>query len=393
MLTQSSATLRHLGWALGLYVLLRLLLAPVAATIATPAQQPNMQPAASAAQRTLVSPWDRWDVEYYRSIAADGYGANPKTTNFHPLYAWAGRVFGWLTGGNWLLGLLLASGVATIALYRLIERLAQLEGSPQTARWTAAVLTLLPGGFILYAPYSESLFLACAVACFICLRQRRWWWAGLAGLLASLTRQQGIVLVLPMVWEMAAAAGGWRAGLRRWRWWLAATLPLVGFGLVVLYRAAVLGGLPAAWWLPQNWIYSLLISPAAQNVVPGQRFVAPWTAIWLAFQQLGTPPTLPRWVDLITGAIYLGLLAAFWRSLRPAARVYCVAVFLLAFAYHTGDLFAYMGLSRHLLLAFPLALPLARWSTIRPRRLLVGLLGGGMLLLQTVLYVAHAWVP
>lgn len=385
--------LQRIGWAIGLYLLLRLILAPIAATIATPNQQSEIQPASSSLQRTLVSPWDRWDVEYYRSIAAEGYGTNPKTTNFHPLYALVGRVFGWLTGGNWLLGLLLAGGVATIALYLLVEHLAHLDADAPHARWTAVVLTLLPGGFILYAPYSESLFLAAAVACFICLRQKRWWWAGGAGLVASLTRQQGIALVLPMLWEMSAAAGGWRVLLRRWRWWLAALVPLVGFGIVITYRIVVSGGLPSQWWLPQNWIYSLLISPAAQDVVPGQRFVAPWTALWLALGQVSTPPSLPRWLDLTTGVVYLGLLAAFWRALQPSARVYCVAVYLLAFSYHTGSLFAYMGLSRHLLLAFPLAFPLARWATPLPRRLLVVIFGAGFLLLQTVLYVAHAWVP
>jgi hypothetical protein len=384
---------RRIGWAILLYALLRLVLAPVAATIATPDQQKNMQPTSTAAGRTLLSPWDRWDVEYYRSIAADGYGAVPKTTNFHPLYAWLGRSFGWLTGGNWLLGLLIASGLATIALYVLLARLAPAHGAAGAARWSAVVFTLLPAGFILYAPYSESLFLVCAVGCFLFLHQGRWWMAGLMGLLASLVRQQGIVLCVPMIWEMAEAAGGWRAVIRRWRWWPAAALPLVGFALVVLYRSAVLGGLPARWWLPQNWVYSLLISPAAQDVVPGQRFTAPWTALWLALGQLGTPPTLPRWLDLITGAIYLLLLIVFWRQLRPAARAYCAIIYLLAFCYHTGPLFAYMGLSRHLLLAFPLAFPLARWSESGPRRLLLGLVGGCLLLGQTVLYVAHGWVP
>ena len=380
-------------WAVGLYVFVRVVLGLVAASTPTPARTFAPQPANTSAQRALVSPWERWDVEYYRSIAANGYGTNPKTTNFHPLYAWIGRVFGWITGGNWLLGLLLASGTATIALYLLIAHLARLNGNHANARWTAVVLTLLPAGFILYAPYSESLFLAAAVGCFILAQGRRWWWAGLVGAVASVTRQQGIVLVLPLLWEMATAAGGWRALARRWRWWLAATLPLLGFGVVVLYRAALLGGLPAQWWLPQNWIYSLLISPAAQNVVPGQRFVAPWTAVWLALQQINTPPTLPRLVDLITGAMYLMILVAFWRKLRPGARVHCVAVYLLAFSYHTGGLFAYMGLGRHLLLAFPLALPLAEWSYSLPRRALLIVIGGLMLLGQTLLYVAGAWVP
>ena len=46
------------------------------------------------------------------------------------------------------------------------------------------------------------------------MRRRRWLFAGLAGALATLTRQQGIVLALPLAWELWVLEGHrWGAAL------------------------------------------------------------------------------------------------------------------------------------------------------------------------------------
>ncbi len=394
--TDKRQTQRLWLWAGGVFLAVRLLLTLLVFALA-PSAPP---PATGSAADRLVQPWNRWDVVYYADIAAAGYGSDPATTNFHPLYAWLGRGLGWLSG-SWVLGLLLASSVATIGLYVVLQLLARFELTPEQRPWSIIALTALPSGYVLYAPYSESLFLLLAALCFLLALRGRWWLAGLAGAVAALTRQQGLALVLPLLWLMAAQVGGWSRLARLPRLWLAALLPVVGYGLVIAVRLSVLGGLPQRWWLPQNWIYAVLISPEAQSVVPGQRFVPPWTALWLAVQQLsegtagefGLSGAIGRWVDLITGALYLGLLGLSWRRLRPAYRVYCVLIFLLAWSYYTGELFAYMGLSRHLLLAFPLAFPLAAWADRGPRRMLL-LLGGGLLLVaQTSLYMLELWVP
>ena len=56
---------------------------------------------------------------------------------------------------------------------------------------------------------------------------------------------------------------------------------------------------------------------------------------------------------LTFGTGFLLILALAWRYMRPSYRIYALAITLLAFSYHTGPLYPYMGLPRHLLLAFP----------------------------------------
>ncbi|HEY1016428.1 MAG TPA: hypothetical protein VGE07_27205, partial [Herpetosiphonaceae bacterium] len=53
-------------------------------------------------------PWNRYDTVYYLTLAKDGYGYEPATLGFHPLFAWVARPFGTLLG-DWLLGLTVAA--------------------------------------------------------------------------------------------------------------------------------------------------------------------------------------------------------------------------------------------------------------------------------------------
>lgn len=384
------------AWAIGLYVLIRLVFIPVMAAFQPAKYGYPPESSSSTLYLKLIRPWERWDVQYYVSMVRDGYGVEPATRNFYPLYAWLARGPSVLLGNLWVVGLMLTSGVATIGLYLVLNRLAAAD-FVHTPRWAVICFTLLPTAFILYAPYSESLFLLFIVASFLFARLKRWWSAGVMGLFATLTRQQGIIIILPLLIEMIQAYGGWRPLLKRWRTWLSLALPPLALVCLVFYRAVFLNDLPPDWWLPQNWIYAIFVSPNAKLVVPNQGFIAPTTAIYRAIQQGINPGVyntwIARWFDLTLGTMYLVLFALAWRQMRWSYRVYSVLVFLLAFSYHTGRNLPYMGLSRHLLLAFPLAFPIANWSSVSPaRRFIVLLAGGFLLVIQAILYTANAWV-
>jgi hypothetical protein len=58
--------------------------------------------------------------------------------------------------------------------------------------------------FFFSALYTESLFLFWSVACVYCIRVEKWWWAGILGFCAALTRIVGILLLLPFLWEYLA---------------------------------------------------------------------------------------------------------------------------------------------------------------------------------------------
>src|SRR5205823_12840350 len=142
------------------------------------------------------------------------YRPSEGTAAFDPLYPLLAVPVARLLGGNASLALLVVSTISCVALCLLFARYVEhAHGAPfaQPATW---LLLICPPSFILLAPYSESTFLALAVAALYAMRRERWWLAGLLGGLAALTRQQGLALALPLVWGLVAA---WRT--RRARIW------------------------------------------------------------------------------------------------------------------------------------------------------------------------------
>ncbi|GAB4204347.1 MAG: hypothetical protein OHK0022_29420 [Roseiflexaceae bacterium] len=376
-------------------------------------------------ERTLLAPWERRDVVYYQAIVERGYRIDDGTAQFHPLLSWLASPLHWL-GASPLLALLLVGSLAALLMLLAFEQQARLDLPPAQARLAVALLACAPPAFVLFAPYSEGLFLLWATLCLLWARQRRWWLAGLAGGLAALTRQQGILLLLPLAWELWEARnqeprtknqepGDEARGLRleagkpnigegtnsklktqnsKLQDWL--SLGLVPLGLLVwlVYRGLALGDVRVSTAGPQELIYSLLISPSASQVVPEQAFLWPWQALWLALSKFARAPEYSLAIDLVLGAGFVLLLALAWPRMRGSYRAYALATTLISFAYYTGPHYPYMGLPRHLLLATPVFIALAPLATERPwlRR---ALLGGGVLALAflQLQFAIHGWVP
>lgn len=354
---------------------------------------PPSAPLGAWLERVLLLPWQRWDTGAYLAIVRQGYRADDGTAQFHPLLAWLASPLAWL-GASPLLALMLVSGLAGLALLLAFERLARLDLAPGQAGLATLLLCSAPAAFILWAPYTEALCLLWSVLCLLWARQGRWWPAGLAGALAVLTRQQGIFLLLPLAWELWEAAGrDWRRALARWRDWLALALPPAGLLFWLGYRAVALGDLRANYSDPQALIFSVLISPSSSKVVPMQAFLWPWQALGMALSNMLSHPNADLAIDLGMAAWFMVLVALAWPRLRASYRIYVAAIVLVSFAYYTGPIHPYMGLPRHLLLAFPVFVGLAPRLRPRSARLAtvgLGLVGGLFLLL---LYIGMIWVP
>ena len=157
----------------------------------------------------LAGPAARWDAAYYLTIATHGYGNLNSPTNlrlaFFPLYPLLVKVVGFVMPVI-VAGVLISIVALGFALYG-VHRLSTLESAHGTAAVrgrasaTAGLAVLLlafsPMAVFFSADYTESLFMALAVAAFLCARHGRWMWAAIAGLLASATRSPGILLLLP----------------------------------------------------------------------------------------------------------------------------------------------------------------------------------------------------
>ena len=83
-------------------------------------------------------------------------------------------------------------------LYRLLAR----ESDPDTALLSVFLLLAFPVSYFLTAVYSESLFLLLIVLFFYCLRNQKFFLAGIAGLFAALTRSVGLFLIIPLGMEL-----------------------------------------------------------------------------------------------------------------------------------------------------------------------------------------------
>lgn len=388
---------------LGLWLALRVLTSLWAALVSplrpdSPVEQvvPLWPPSISFTlwlERALLAPWQRWDATYYLGIVQHGYRLDNGSAQFHPLFPWLAQALTWVTGQP-LLALWLVSSLATLALLLIYERLALLDLSRRAARLSILIFVFFPPAFIFFAPYSESLFLLWVVLSFFWARKRRWWQAGLAGALATLTRQQGLFLILPLAWELwEAAERKPRQAIAAWRDWLSLVLIPLGFLLWIIYRAVALHDLQVDSSGLQALIYSVVISPSSSQVVPYQAFLWPWQALWLALAKLWRAFEISLAIDLALASVFLALLALAWKHMRLSYRIYAVVITLASFAYHTGPFYPYMGLPRHLLLAFPVFIGLGSVLRRRWQQLMVVSLGGLGIFCLLMLYVIQGWVP
>ena len=148
-------------------------------------------------------PWDQWDFGYYQKIAEFGYEARDGSLAFDPLFPCLLRLS--LTSVE----VILLPGLSSPESLRLLRRYccAGWYNSIMTARYHCAVCVC--GSFLFFRPYflhvgySESLFLALALASVLAARVDRWGLAGLLGAFCWLTRAGGAVLVPSLAVEAA----------------------------------------------------------------------------------------------------------------------------------------------------------------------------------------------
>ena len=160
---------------------------------ATPAGYP-LEPPGS------LNYWAHWDGAWYSEIAMEGYGRlAPTSTAFFPLYPVLMR--SGIGDGPVLWGVLISLSATLLALYFLYRIGEDLYGLP-VARAATLTFAFFPSAFFLNAVYTEALFLALSTGAFWATRVRRnLLFAGLLGSLAAATRNLGVMLLIPLLFE------------------------------------------------------------------------------------------------------------------------------------------------------------------------------------------------
>jgi len=193
----------------------------------------------------------RWDAHWYLDLAARGYvpggapGAAQSSLAFFPLYpllvrgadalvpaAWRGP------GSLYLCAVLVSSAAAVAALALLVRFGREVTGDPAASSRAALLLLLFPTGFVLSAPYPESLFLLLTLASLRAGWHGRPGLAGALGALAALSRPGGALLAVPLAWMALSPPGGDRPRGSPLARLAPALLPAAGLALRAANRVA-----------------------------------------------------------------------------------------------------------------------------------------------------------
>lgn len=255
----------------------------------------------------LAKAFQRWDGAQYVNIARDGYGLEGEARLrivFYPLYPLLVRLVSYLVW-DYLAAALLVTFVAAVAAGALLQALVRLDADDASAARALRYFFLFPMGYFLCLPYTEALFMALLLWCFLAARRGRWASAGIAGMLACATRVQGLA-ILPAV---ACEAWQQRARRRDAAWIL--VMPL-GF-------AAYLG---VNWWVLGDPLAFVEIQRSHWH----QDTITPWEGLRRTLEGMmgtasdGRVNVFESRAMSVLGTVVLLLAGSRW--LRPSYQVY-----------------------------------------------------------------------
>ncbi|MFN8038481.1 MAG: hypothetical protein U0Q07_04630 [Acidimicrobiales bacterium] len=169
----------------------------------------------------VLDGWLRFDGNWYRIIAADGYSYTPGQQSpvaFFPGYPLAVRAASWVVGDPVVAGVVV-SVLCGLAVACLFWRWSLRRADPPVARIALALLLLWPYAWYLYgAVYGDALFLVAVLVAFVLVERGHPVLAGLAGAVATATRPVGLAVVVGLVAIVLEQRGVVRlAALDRWR--------------------------------------------------------------------------------------------------------------------------------------------------------------------------------
>lgn len=325
----------------------------------------------------FLGPWSRWDSAWYLQIARQGY-FSAQSTAFFPLYPVLTSLLGHVFRGNFALGGLLISLASCLGAFILLYKLVELDFGPGIARRTVLFLAIFPTSFFFQAIYTESLFLLLGIASLYAARRQRYLLAGCLGFLAALTRNTGLLLLLPL------AIIYFKQHHRNWRQIredaIFLLFPLAGLGLWMLYLGIhfrnpwLFSDVQQQWARqfisplrggPLNAFYhGFIIAADWSRHIPGGFIQSFWPHTARDRSFLATEADF----DFIFGSFFAIMsIAAFWR-LPWEYPVYSLALIMVPASFPhtpsnlTSPLFS---MPRFVLPAFPVLMLLAIWSEKR----------------------------
>jgi hypothetical protein len=367
------------------------------------------------APQTLLTMWQRWDANWYLSVAGGGYENSSIRAAFFPLYPGLTAALTAVIGPTQRLaaGMIVASLgalAACIGLGLLAEHeYPHLSSSPEkqltppnsaatappttapTAAAAVRVMLAYPLALFMFAAYADSLLIACCAFAIYFARCRRWLWAAVFAFTAGLTRPTAVILVLPLLFEFGAAYGLWQLLLHaQWREVRCRLRPrLLGTWLLVTAAA------PLAMALYAVYLWHLFGDPLLfmhlQSTAWHRSLLSPWQVAKLA---AATWRHAIPWgfeharmlVDELPVVLFAVLTFFIARRLPLTYTLLMLGILFTSVATPVvhGE-FPFVAAGRYLLPALPVYLLLGSWMQRRPW--LDQLIVGGGMALQAILLV------
>lgn len=212
-----------------------------------------------------------FDANWYADIATNGYSTSPDTSleqNYHffPLLPLLMRLFGEITGlgliggGYSLAGVFLSHIFFLAALVLLYKLTITIFDDAAMATRTVWLISTLPWAFAFSMTYTESLFLMLSLGAILIAynarehpRLHHVLVASMLAMLATLTRPQGLLVLLPVSWLLAVAPRGLSLVSRFANTALAgapALLAALAFPIFIGFRT---GNMAAVMEVNRNW--------------------------------------------------------------------------------------------------------------------------------------------
>lgn len=271
--------------------------------------------------RVSLDIWGEWDSGLYLKNAEELYPPHleegKSNYGFFPLYPSLIKILGMVIGSNLIAGIVI-SNICLIMAAILLYRLVLLSSDEDAAMRSVKYLFLFPFAFILSGVLSEALFLLMAIICFYCARTGKWLLCGAAGYLVSLTRSNGVLLLLPVAWEYFRSKDYKLRNIRADVLWLA----LIPLGL------ATFSGY--CWLQTGNWRAYEFAKRTGWHLA----FSNPQEVLRFC---LRSRHDLPLYFNGILCVIIALLLTAYGRRIGFAYWLYGMMFVVLALAYGMGD--------------------------------------------------------
>jgi hypothetical protein len=326
----------------------------------------------------LISVWAHWDGQWYMKIAENGYKIMGNELDkfgvaFFPLYPIVMSILLLVIKNPHIAGLIvsyLASFFALLFLYRLLRE----EFGSKISERTIFYYLIFPSAMFLSAVYSESLFLLLTVLVFYFARKKLWLYAGLVGVLASLTKLIGVIVFIPLLIEYILVK---KEEIGE-KWWTGIDfkivycfLPGLGTLMYFTYLWKLTGSFFAYFLAEQLW---------------GREPFSFHTFIEI-FQNLALHGYKNSIIDLTFALVFLGMLFFMYKRLRLSYVVYAALLILIPIS--SGSLLCF---SRLVLMSFPHFIMFAMLGEDKNVHYGLSIVFSVLLAIFTVMFVNHYWV-